>query len=318
MTASLQFENVTVKTTLNRVRAVSMPFTWSINPYRGCQHGCSFCYARSTHSFLGLDTDDSFQKDIKIKTNAPDVLEKQLIKLLKQQHRHPIGRIAIGTATDPYQPIEAKTLLTRQILEVLVQYQMPATLTTRSPLVLRDIDLLQKLPDFSVNVSLSTMETSIIKALEPATSYPLQRMNIVKSLHLAGIRSGIFLAPLLPYLGDQEPALNELFQAAAEHKAQYVMPSFLRLSTPDVKQWFFQTLKETYPKLVSIYGSLYHHSSTLPTWYRDAKRKTISALLQKYHLAEKEISNVTTPHAKLISFPDHISEPEPVQLSFNF
>jgi DNA repair photolyase len=318
MSASLKFEPISVKSTLNRVKAISMPFTWSINPYRGCQHGCSFCYARSTHSFLGLDTDESFQKDIKIKQNAPEILEKQILNLLKKQKHKPMGRVAIGTATDPYQPIEAKTLLTRQILEVLVRYQIPTTLTTRSPLVLRDIDLFQKLPDFSVNVSLSTMDTSIIKSLEPATSYPIQRMNMVKELKQAGITSGIFLAPILPYLGDQEEALAELIQAAAEHQARYVMPSFLRLSTPDVKQWFFQVLHEKYPKLISIYGSLYHQSASLPKWYKEAKMKKISELLKKYHIPEKEMSNFTTPTAKLVPFPDPAAVDDPIQLSFSF
>lgn len=310
------FEPISVKSTLNKVRAVSMPFDWSINPYRGCQHGCSFCYARSTHAFLGLETNDSFQNEIKVKENAAEVLEKQIATLFKQ-HKS-IGRIAIGTATDPYQPIESSAKLTRRILEVLAHFQVPTTITTRSPLIIRDTDLLCQIPEISVNISLSTLDATIINALEPATSHPKQRLKTVQTLNQEGVSCGIFLAPLLPYLGDQEPLLSEFFHAASEHLACFVMPSFLRLGSPDVKQWFFQTLSKTYPKLTSIYGSLYHNRTSLPSWYKEAKSKQISMLLKKYRLSQREMVPKSTliynNHSPFIQ----AQTEQPEQLSFNF
>ncbi|WP_228268274.1 SPL family radical SAM protein, partial [Klebsiella pneumoniae] len=141
-----------------------MPFSWSINPYRGCFHGCSFCYARATHRFLDMKADDSFQNHIFVKSNAAESLEKQLEKLAKKYGRNPdvlaqqVGLVAIGTATDPYQPVEGKAKLTRECLKVLAKYQVPTTITTRSPLVLRDLDLLRQMPIVSINVSISTLD----------------------------------------------------------------------------------------------------------------------------------------------------------------
>jgi DNA repair photolyase len=303
----IQYESIQSKTILNRVSAPSMPFEWSINPYRGCQHGCSFCYARATHSFLGMETDDTFQNHILIKSNAAEALRDQLNKAVRSRKGiKNFGRIAIGTATDPYQPVEAKSLLTRQCLEVLAEYKIPTSITTRSPLILRDIDLLKQIPITSINLSVNTVNPTIWKNLEPSTPSPEKRLETVRNLVDEGIRSGIFLAPILPLLTDSVQELSAAIEAAAKHKSQFVMPSYLRLSTSEVKVWFFQTMEQHYPNLVQRYGELYHHSAYLPRYYREATMKTIHTLLDKNGISALERTN--SPEVKK----------EPVQLSFSF
>ncbi|WP_241158356.1 SPL family radical SAM protein [Cohnella candidum] len=259
-----RYEPIRPKMVLNPVKAPSMPFDWSINPYRGCQHGCSFCYARSTHSFIGESADDAFQKHVFWKQDAPDVLRAQLTKMGRRLPTH----VAVGTATDPYQQLESKAKLTRGCLEVLAEFGVPASITTRSPLVLRDLDLLQRIPGSSVNISLHTMDPDIWRTFEPATPAPRLRLDTVRKLNEGGIRAGVFMAPILPYLSDGAEAVDRLLDACADAGAAFVMPSFLRLSTPEVKSWFFSTLSQSYPELAEKYGRLYWRSGYAPDSYR--------------------------------------------------
>jgi DNA repair photolyase len=338
MSRQIKYEAIHSKTLLNRVTAPSMPFEWSINPYRGCQHGCSFCYARNTHSFLGMETDDKFQNHIFFKENAPEALEEQLKKMLRSKAgAQKIGRVAIGTATDPYQPVEAKALLTRKCLEILAAYQVPTSITTRSPLVLRDLDLLKQMPVISVNLSVNTMDISVWKNLEPSTPAPLKRLETVQQLNEEGVPAGIFLAPLLPLLTDQPDQLQAVITAAAKHKAMFAMPSFLRLSTAPVKSWFFHVLEQHYPQLMPKYNKLYEHSSYLPNYYREAARKTIEAILKEHGVsgiepfsgqktAQHHLANPLRANDGPLANPLHTNDSgsppasgdEPVQLSFTF
>ncbi|WP_227013988.1 SPL family radical SAM protein [Paenibacillus psychroresistens] len=296
------------------MKATLMPFEKSINPYRGCQHGCSFCYARSTHSFLGLEADDSFQNHILLKSNAAEALEQQLKRMTRAgKHKAAIGRIAIGTATDPYQPIEGKMKITRQCLEVLAKYQLPTTITTRSPLILRDLDLLKEIPIVSVNISLTTLDRKVWRNTEPSTPFPMKRLETVQKLNEAGIPAGIFMAPILPYLTDGIEDLTALIQQASIHQTKFVMPSYLRLSTRAVKVWFFQTLQEHYPHLVRRYADLYLHSAHAAPDYRKPIQQQIHALLEQYNVQSKEPIQVKQPAVNL--------QPEadpPVQLAFLF
>jgi DNA repair photolyase len=283
--SKVQFEPLQVKTILNPVKAPSMPFDWSINPYRGCQHGCSFCYARSTHSFLGMEADDTFQQHIFLKSDAPAVLREQLTKRLRGNKRAwDWGPVAIGTATDPYQQIESKAMLTRGCLEVLAEFQVPVTITTRSPLILRDLDLLKRLPVVSINVSIGTLNNKLWRQFEPSSPSPAQRLTTVERLIEQGIPAGVFAAPLLPYLTDSEADLQELVAAAAKAGAQFFMPSYLRLSTSAVKVWFFHSLQQHYPQLTEKYAQLYHNSGSLPRAFRDPVMRKLDALLLQHKM----------------------------------
>nr|WP_010491688.1 radical SAM protein [Paenibacillus elgii] len=282
MPLQTRYEPVRAKQLLNPVKTPSMPFDWSINPYRGCQHGCSFCYARSTHAFLGMETDDTFQHHILYKDNAPEALQAQVERMLRAKGgRSRLGRIAIGTATDPYQPLEGRLKLTRQCLEVLAAYRLPVSITTRSPLILRDIDLLRKLPGSSVNISLNTLDKRIWRSFEPMSPAPAQRIKALQGLRLEGIEAGIFMAPILPFLTDQAEDMEQVVEQAAEAKACFVMGSVLRLNTAEVKSWFFGTLREAYPRLVGLYADWYGHSPTAPKAYREQIRSQLVRLLER-------------------------------------
>jgi DNA repair photolyase len=283
------YEEVTAKQTMNRVKAASMPFDWSINPYRGCAHGCSFCYARSTHTYLGMNADDSFQNHIFLKTNAAEALEAQLAKLVKK-HRgdwreaaRQVGLVAIGTATDPYQPVEAKAQLTRECLKVLAKYRIPTTITTRSPLILRDLDLLLDMHVTSINISVNTLDYEIYRRMEPASPFPLKRLETVQKLVEHGLPAGIFLAPVLPYLTDSDKQLEELVSAASQHRAEYLVPSVLRLA-PEVKAWYFQTLRQHYPQLLPAYLKLYRMGYPDADYVKSLRRR-VDQLLGKYQLS---------------------------------
>jgi DNA repair photolyase len=322
----IQYEEIHAKTILNKVSAPSMPFEWSINPYRGCQHGCSFCYARATHTFLGMEADDTFQNHILVKKNAAEALEEQLSRMARSRGGRGgwrgvgggirrIGHVAIGTATDPYQPVEAKEGITRQCLEVLAKYRVPTSITTRSPLILRDLDLLVRMPILSVNFSVNTWNYRVWRNMEPSTPSPLQRLKAVRQLTDAGVPAGIFMAPILPWLTDGTTDLQKLFEAAAEHRAQFVMPSFLRFNRPEVKFWFFGVLRQAYPGLVKKYAELYEHSAGIPAGYKEPVMALVRSLLRRYRLDDMETFHLRHPD---LTANESSAEAEPVQLSFDF
>jgi len=310
----IRYEPVDSKLILNPVKAQSMPFDWSINPYRGCQHGCSFCYARSTHAFLGIETDDTFQNRILVKQNAKEVLERQLKSLCRSgrgsvRDRH----VAVGTATDPYQPIEAKAGLTRDCLELLAEYGVPVSITTRSPLILRDIDVLKRLRLVSVNISVGTMDTGVWKAFEPSTPSPAKRLETVRALSEEGLAAGIFLAPLLPYLTDTEEEVRAVLEGAKASGARFVMTSYLRLSTPEVKGWFMRTVEEHYPQLADEYARLYAGRGYAPTWYTEPRKALIRDIRRQLGIPSDTDG---TPSEPII--PPAPTESVPEQLTFAF
>lgn len=281
----MHFAPLEVKTMLNPVKTPAMPFDWSINPYRGCQHGCSFCYARSTHAFLGLDADDTFQRHILYKSNAREALERQLMQLKARRRGNGLpASVAIGTATDPYQPVEAKARLTRACLEVLHAYGVPVSITTRSPLILRDLDLLKQMKGSSVNISLNTLDAALWRNFEPATPSPQKRLEAIGRLTEEGIETTVFMAPILPLLTDDEQGMEQVVRAAAEAGAKQVMGSVLRLQAQAVKASFFQTLTRRYPRLTAPYARLYANGAYAPDLYRREVRERLDKLLKRYGL----------------------------------
>lgn len=266
------YEDWPTKQTLNRVQAPNMPFGWSINPYRGCAHGCCFCYARATHAYLGLEADDAFQNHIFVKVNAAEALEAQLRRLVRKyglpEAARRIGPVAIGTATDPYQPVEAKARQTRECLKVLARYRIPLTVTTRSPLIVRDLDILKEANVKAVHLSINTLDLRVWRNLEPESPSPYKRLEAVRTLSDAGLNAGVFLAPILPRLTDGEGRMEEVLTAAKAAGARFAVASILRLS-PDVKTWFFRVLRERYPVLLEDYRRLYR-TAYPPAAYADA------------------------------------------------
>jgi DNA repair photolyase len=282
------YRDISTKQAMNRVNAPSMPFDWSINPYRGCTHGCSFCYARVTHTYLGMEADDTFRRNVLVKANVADALADQLERKLRrcggdlQRLAAEIGLVTIGTATDPYQPVEAKRRVTRRCLEVLAEYQVPTSITTRSPLILRDLDILKRMRLHSINISVHTLDKQVWRSLEPATPAPDKRLAAVRELVANGLPAGVFLAPIVPFLTDSTPQLRAVVEAAAAAHARFLVPSILRL-TPEVKQWFMQTLRERYPHLAVRYQRLYRGAYP-PSAYVDPVLRRARALMAEYGL----------------------------------
>lgn len=273
------------KTALNRVTAPSMPFTWSINPYRGCSHGCAFCYARNTHDFIGMGADDTFRTHIFVKEDSPEILRREL-----SRGKWKNGWVAVGTATDPYQPLEKQQQLTRRLLELLALYRVPVTVTTRSPLILRDIDLLQEISRHnhcSVNVSINTLDVKIWRSMEPESPHPEKRFETVQKLRQAGINAGIFAAPILPFLTDDVQVLDGLLHKASEVNAAFVMPSVLRLK-PQVKPWFFSQLQANFPQLVSFYKSLYK-GARADSAYQAKLHEKLDPLMDKWGFGPEQL-----------------------------
>lgn len=283
------YEPITTKQLLNRVREEIMPFDWSLNPYRGCAHGCSFCYARAFQGFIGLSSEDEFQNRILLKENAAEALEAQLSRVARKcggdldALADKVGLVAVGTATDPYQPVEAKAGLTRACLKVLCKYGIPITITTRSPLILRDLDILEDMRITSVNISINSLRPDITRKLEPAAPFPMKRLEALERLAERGIPSGVFIAPIIPFLTDSTRDLEALIAQAQAHGASFAAASLLRLS-PDVKAWFYHTLERFFPHLQQAFQSLYP-STYAQSAYSNRLMATVGRLTAKYGLA---------------------------------
>ena len=240
------------KSVLNAVKG--MPFAWSVNPYRGCYHQCVFCYARRTHSYLEEDGVDRWGSRLFVKVNAPAVLRTELAK---RTWRH--EQVAIGAVTDPYQPLEGRYRLTRGVLEAFADYETPAAIITRSPLVVRDVDVLRRLARVagtSVSVSIATTDETLARELEPTVAPPRQRLRAVRMLAEAGIKVSVALAPILPQITDSQENVEAVVRAAREAGAVKVWHNTLYLH--DVtREAFFAYLRSRRPDLIAHYARTY-------------------------------------------------------------
>jgi len=257
MASGIIFEEIECKSIINRVQANGMPFRWSINPYRGCQHACVYCFARGTHQYLGYDSGRDFESRIVVKMNAAAVLRQQLRRPGWDREL-----ILLGTACDPYQQAEMKYGITRGILEVLLQFEQPVHMLTKSPNVLRDLELWSRLAavtDAQIAFSVPTLDEEVWKKLEPGTSRPIKRLQALQQLVKAGVPCGVMLAPVVPGITDDEPHIEAVVRAAAEHGARFIAPNVLHLQ-PGTKEWFMPALREAYPHLLPRYERLYRGS----------------------------------------------------------
>lgn len=277
-------EEVYSKQLLNRVHPASgMHFRWTINPYRGCQHACTYCFARGTHAYLGMDVGRDFDTRIGVKVNAPDVLRSEL--------RSPTWRgelIGLGTACDPYEPAEQKYELTRRILGLLRDFRNPVTLTTKGTLITRDIDILVELAELgcvTVNFSIGTVDDSVWKQTEPQTPKPIKRLKAMEKLAAAGVPTGVLMAPILPGLSDTPEGMEAVVKAAADHGAQFLAPNILHLR-PGSREWYMPFVREAYPHLNPLYTHLYK-GSYAPASYTEEVMAVVDALRRRYGFASK-------------------------------
>jgi DNA repair photolyase len=267
---------VLCKSAINRVQG--MPFDWSINPYRGCRHACVYCYARPTHEYLGMNGADEFQEVIFAKTNAPEVVRRELGRRSWRG-----DTVVIGTATDPYQQAESKYRITRGILEAFRDFHNPVSITTKSPMVLRDLDLLTELAhhaEVTVHFTVTTLDESLWRKIEPTTSKPRKRIEAMRTLREHGIRAGIFLSPVLPGLTDDTPHLEAVIEAAAHAGADFLFSQVLRLG-PGISEYYLPFIEAEFPELTPLYKELYGRNSP-PGAYSQIVQRRVGELKERY------------------------------------
>ncbi len=268
-----------VRSLLNRCTSVRMPFTWTINPYRGCEFACKYCYARYTHEFMEMRDGLDFERKIYVKQHAAGLLRHELRQV------KPGEEIALGTATDPYQPAESRYQITRAILEELVRHRgYEIGIVTKSNLILRDTELLQELSrnnQLFVNITITTMNTELARILEPRAPRPDLRMEAVRQLNHAGVAAGVICAPVLPGITDANRDLEALVRATAEAGGKYIFanPLFLKPCSAAV---FLPFLEKEFPHLVERYRQRFASRAFLPPSYRKRISELMAKLRRKY------------------------------------
>ncbi len=261
------------RTALNPV--TGMGFKWSLNPYMGCEHRCAFCYVRAFELRADRPADDRYGRAIRVKTNVAQVLRHEL-----SRPRWRGETVAVGTATDPYQPAEGRYRLTRGCLEVFGEHANPIGLITRGPMVVRDIDVLTHLAsraEVHVNFSIPTLDTEVWRRTEPGTAHPRQRLRALERLAAAGIRTGVGMAPILPGLSDRPEQMETVVKAAREAGADSVWANLLYLRE-GTREHFMAVLGRHWPELVPKYGELYAQRAYLPKSVVEAHTKVIAAM----------------------------------------
>ncbi len=291
---AVHYEEKRCSSGLNRVQG--MAFKWSLNPNQGCVHGCHYCYARRYHGFLELDAGDDFPTVIFVKTN--------IVNMLRQELRRPgwIGEnVMLGTATDPYQPIEGRYRLTRGCLQACLDHNTPVSLVTKGTLIVRDIDVLSRLAArraISVCFSLTTVDPVMSLELEPGTPPPGQRLRAMARLAEAGIRAGVLLAPVIPGLTDDRRSLEAVVKTAADHGAQFLGVQTLYLK-PGAREHFMDFLQAEHPGLLAAYRRLYP-GDFAPKRFQQGLASIVSDLKQVHRLRDRpENSEPTYQQLKL-------------------
>jgi DNA repair photolyase len=248
----VEYREEPCRSALNRVKG--MGFGWSLNPYMGCVHRCTFCYVRAFEKRADRPSDDRYGRSIRVKTNVADVLRKELAR---PSWRH--EQIVIGAATDPYQPAEGRYRLTRACLEVLREAANPFSIITRGPMIVRDVDVLAEAAeraDVSVTFSIPTLDVDIWRKTEPGTAPPHQRLRALQELVRAGVRAGVGMAPILPGLSDKPELLEEVVRGARAAGACGIWANVLYLK-PGTKEHYLAALEREWPELLPRYEELY-------------------------------------------------------------
>ena len=282
---NVEYFTIPTRSILNRCNAPRMPFSWTINPYRGCEFACKYCHARYTHEFMELRDGADFERKIYVKQHVAEQLRRDLRRV------KPDEQIAIGTATDPYQPAERRHGVTRSILEEFARHRgLNIGIVTKSNLVLRDAELLRQIAKHNrlyVNVTVTTADADLARILEPRAPRPDLRLAAVKQLNLAGVPAGVICAPVLPGITDSPTALDKLVGAAAKAGAQYIYanPLFLKPCSAAV---FLPFLAEQFPHLVQSYRKRFEGRAFMDATYRNRISQLMAKLRHKHGIFKKE------------------------------
>jgi DNA repair photolyase len=281
----VEFRTMATRSVLNRVVSKRMNwFQWGINPYRGCEFGCRYCYARYTHEFLDKTDPLTFEREIYVKQNAAWLLRQELKQVAEGEH------IAVGTATDPYQPIERTAQVTRSLLEVFAEQEgLTLGIVTKSTLIERDIDLLKTIAlknKLTVCLTITTPDTKLARVLEPRAPRPDLRFQTVFRLREAGLRTGILCSPLMPGITDTPQALERMAIRAKKARACFfwAQPLFLK---PSSKAVFLQFIAEHFPRLRQAYAARYGERAFVNRAYQERVGALVKAVVRKHGLGER-------------------------------
>ena len=291
--SAAEYLGIEVRSVLNRCSSPRMPFAWTINPYRGCEFGCRYCYARYTHEFMGLNRWEDFEEKIYVKRDAARILARELTPdRLKGQS------IALGTATDPYQPAERRYRVTRSLLEILAMARdLCLSITTKGDLVTRDTDLLRRIAgrgSLHVNLTVTTLDRRLARTLEFRAPRPDLRLQAVRRLREAGIAAGVTISPILPDITDSRANLDAVISAAKEHGATHVFHNVLFLK-PSAQPPFFLFLERHFPHLVPRYRARFARGAFLDRGYKDRISRLMRALKAQYGFTSQADFDMPAP-----------------------
>ncbi len=271
---------------INRCTSPRMPFTWTVNPYRGCAMGCRYCYATYTHEFMGITTPETFHSLVYVKSGFEAETARRLARVVRRGER-----IALGSATDPYQPGEAQARVTRRFLEMVAQHRSARLgIVTKGALVLRDLDLLQRIHSrsrLSIHVSLATPHAALARRLDPWAPPPEVRIEVMRRLVEAGLVAWLGLAPVLPAITDDEESLDLLLGRVAAAGVRRLFANVLFLRSP-TKEKFLRWLAAEFPSYTEAYTRAYAERVYLRGRYRDAIDARVRALKAKHGFLDEE------------------------------
>jgi DNA repair photolyase len=295
----VEYREEPCRSALNPVKG--MAFKWSLNPYMGCVHRCTFCYVRHFEHRSDRPADDRYGTSIRVKVNVAEVLRRELGRASWAPEM-----IAIGAATDPYQPAEGRYRLTRACLEALRDAANPFSIITRGPMIVRDLDVLAEAAlraDVSVTFSIPTLDEDVWRRTEPSTAHPRQRLRALKALVEAGIKASVGMAPILPGISDRPEQLREVVRAARAAGATGVWANLLFLR-PGTREHFLTHLAEDWPEQVPLYERLYADKAYLGAEVAKPVRREVSRLAREHRIRDRREVPLAPP-------------PEPEQLSLS-
>jgi DNA repair photolyase len=278
----VEYREEPCRSALNRVKG--MRFNWSLNPYMGCVHRCTFCYVRHFEARADRPFDDRYGVSIRVKTNVAEVLRRELARK-SWEHES----VAIGAATDPYQPAEGRYRLTRACLEALAEASNPFSIITRGPMIVRDIDALAtaaERAEVSVTFSIPTLDEDVWRRTEPSTAHPRQRLRAVKELTDAGIRASVGMAPILPGISDRPEQIEDVVRGAREAGACGIWTNILFLR-PGTREHFLAKVAEEWPELVPEYEELYRGRAYLGSKESQPLKELVGDLAKKHGVRDR-------------------------------
>ena len=295
-----RYQEVACRSALNRVQG--MPFNWTLNPYRGCTHGCHYCFARRYHVQFEMDSDDEFASVILVKRNFVEVLQRELDRpSWTREH------VAFGTATDPYQPIEGHYRLTRQAIVALTRGRTPIGLITKGPMVVRDRDVLVDLTraaGCTVYMSVPTVDDDAWRTLEPGTAHPLQRLRAVRELVDAGVNAGVLMAPIVPGFSSSKTKLERTVKAIADHGARFVGCNVMYLQD-GTRSHFMKFIEREFPSMLPRFERLYVKKYP-PDAYRKEVQAMVRTLQQRYDVSRREEAEKPSSESNAPTEPEQV------------